>query len=155
MTEEFTINFPKATEKRLFARYDNMLQKAIEKAMGDNELYKPMVRMAGLCRWLDVSTTTIIKWQREGMPHTVIDGVTLYDKHKVTNWLEQFERNGRRVMKHTEKTVLSSAIDLNLTLDMLDVWEDKDGNLLFGDRGIQPDKGIKLIAIIDDGEVWF
>ena len=76
MTEGFTIQLPKVTEKKLLARYDN----------------KPMVRMAGLCRWLDVSTTTIVKWQREGMPHMVIDGVTLYDKHKVAQWLQQFER---------------------------------------------------------------
>ncbi|VTY31443.1 DNA-binding protein [Streptococcus parasanguinis] len=92
MSEAFTIQLPKVTEKKLLARYDNMLQSAIEKALEDKELYKPMVRMAGLCRWLDVSTTTIIKWQREGMPHIVIDGVTLYDKRKVTEWLHRFER---------------------------------------------------------------
>jgi hypothetical protein len=92
MSEAFTIQLPKVTEKKLLARYDNMLQSAIEKALEDKELYKPMVRMAGLCRWLDVSTTTIIKWQREGMPHMVIDGVTLYDKRKVTEWLYRFER---------------------------------------------------------------
>ena len=61
MTEKFTINLPKATEKKLIAQYDEMIQKAIEKAFEDKELYKPMVRMAGLTRWLDVSTTTIIK----------------------------------------------------------------------------------------------
>ena len=93
MTEGFTIQLPKVTEKKLLARYDNMLQKAIEKALEDKELYKPMVRMAGLCRWLDVSTTTVVKWQKQGgMPHMVIDGVTLYDKRKVTQWLQQFER---------------------------------------------------------------
>ncbi|HGI4516898.1 TPA: DNA-binding protein [Streptococcus agalactiae] len=93
MTEEFTIQLPKVTEKKLLARYDDMLQKAIEKALEDKELYKPIVRMAGLCRWLDVSTTTVVKWQKQGgMPHMVIDGVTLYDKHKVAQWLQQFER---------------------------------------------------------------
>lgn len=92
MSEDFTIHLPKATEKKLLARYDNMVQKAIEKALEDRELYKPMIRMSGLCRWLDVSTTTIVKWQREGMPHMVIDGVTLYDKRKVTAWLQQYER---------------------------------------------------------------
>ncbi|AWZ34725.1 DNA-binding protein [Streptococcus agalactiae] len=92
MTEGFTIQLPKVTEKKLLARYDNMLQSAIEKALEDRELHKPMVRMAGLCRWLDVSTTTVVKWQKEGMPHMVIDGVTLYDKRKVSNWLQQFER---------------------------------------------------------------
>lgn len=93
MTEGFTIQLPKVTEKKLLARYDDMLQKAIEKALEDKELYKPIVRMAGLCRWLDVSTTTFVKWQKQGgMPHMVIDGVTLYDKHKVAQWLQQFER---------------------------------------------------------------
>lgn len=92
MSDQFTISLPKSTEKMLIARYDNMLQKALEKAFEDYELYKPMVRMAGLTRWLDVSTTTVIKWQREGMPHIVIDGVTLYYKHKVTEWLKKYER---------------------------------------------------------------
>ncbi|WP_192801484.1 helix-turn-helix domain-containing protein [Streptococcus agalactiae] len=93
MTEGFTIQLPKVTEKKLLARYDDMLQKAIEKVLEDKELYKPIVRMAGLCRWLDVSTTTVVKWQKQGgMPHMVIDGVTLYDKHKVAQWLQQFER---------------------------------------------------------------
>lgn len=93
MTEGFTIQLPKVTEKKLLARYDDMLQKAIEKALEDKELYKPIVRMAGLCRWLDVSTTTVVKWQKQGgMPHMVIDGVTLYDKHMVAQWLQQFER---------------------------------------------------------------
>ena len=93
MTEGFTIQLPKVTEKKLLARYDDMLQKAIEKALEDKELDKPIVRMAGLCRWLDVSTTTVVKWQKQGgMPHMVIDGVTLYDKRKVTQWLQQFER---------------------------------------------------------------
>ena len=72
MSDQFTISLPKSTEKMLITRYDNMLQKALEKAFEDYELYKPMVRMAGLTRWLDVSTTTVIKWQREGMPHIVI-----------------------------------------------------------------------------------
>lgn len=92
MTEGFTIQLPKVTEKKLLARYDTMVQKAIEKALEDKELYKPMVRMAGLCRFLDVTTTTIVKWQKAGMPHMVIDGVTLYDKRKVAQWLQQFER---------------------------------------------------------------
>lgn len=92
MPEEFILQLPKRKEKELLARYDNMLQTAIEKALEDKGLYKPMVRMSGLCRWLDVSTTTIAKWQKEGMPHMVIDGVTLYDKHRVAQWLQQFER---------------------------------------------------------------
>ena len=54
MQEPFTINLPKITEKQLLARYDGMIREAIEKAFTEQELYKPMIRMAGLCRWLDV-----------------------------------------------------------------------------------------------------
>lgn len=92
MAEEFILQLPKRKEKELLARYDTMVQKAIEKALEDKELYKPMVRMAGLCRWLSVSPPTIQKWTAQGLPCMVIDGVTLYDKHKIAQWLQQFER---------------------------------------------------------------
>lgn len=55
MTEEFILQLPKRKEKELLARYDTMVQKAIEKALEDKELYKPMVRMSGLCRFLNGS----------------------------------------------------------------------------------------------------
>ena len=42
MIEKFTINLPKATEKKLLARYEDMIQKAIEKSFQDKELYKPL-----------------------------------------------------------------------------------------------------------------
>lgn len=48
MQEPFTINLPKITEKQLLARYDGMIREAIEKAFTEQELYKPMIRMAGL-----------------------------------------------------------------------------------------------------------
>ena len=38
MTEGFTIQLPKVTEKKLLARYDNMLQKAIEKALSNGNV---------------------------------------------------------------------------------------------------------------------
>ena len=42
MTDQFTINLPKLTEKMLIARYDNMLQKALEKAFEDYEFEWPV-----------------------------------------------------------------------------------------------------------------
>ena len=94
MVEESTlvVQLPKVLEKQLRAHYDEMVSTAIERALEDKELYKPMVRMAALSRWHDVSTTTLQKWTREGMPTMVIDGVTLYDKRAVTRWLKQYER---------------------------------------------------------------
>src|SRR3712207_5186044 len=92
MADETTlvVQLPKSLERQLRAYYDEMVSSAIERALEDKELYKPMVRMAALSRWLDVSTTTIQKWTREGIPTMVIDGVTLYDKRAVTRWLKQY-----------------------------------------------------------------
>lgn len=66
MSEEATlvVQLPKVLEKQLRAHYDTFT----------------------------VSTTTLQKWTREGMPTMVIDGVTLYDKRAVTRWLKQYER---------------------------------------------------------------
>lgn len=85
----FTIKLPELNPDFLLARYKAQVQQAIEKAISDYEHYKPFVRMKGLCKWLGVSTTTVIKWQKDGMPHIVIDGVVLYNKHSVAKWLEQ------------------------------------------------------------------
>lgn len=94
MADETTlvVQLPKSLERQLRAYYDEMVSSAIARALEDKELYKPMVRMSALSRWLDVSTTTIQKWTREGTPTMVIDGVTLYDKRAVTRWLKQYER---------------------------------------------------------------
>lgn len=87
MFEDVTLKLSKKREKELLAHYNTKIQDAIEKSFEDKEFYKPMVRMSGLSRWLDVSTTTIAKWQKEGMPYMVIDGVTLYDKRKILKWI--------------------------------------------------------------------
>ncbi|HEP4693296.1 TPA: hypothetical protein VCU41_000543 [Streptococcus pyogenes] len=101
MFEDVTLQLPKNEEKKLMAHYYQLHQEAIEEALAGKELWKPYIRMSGLSQWLDVSTTTIVKWQREGMPHIVIDGVTLYDKRKIATWLNHFERN--KIISHEKQ----------------------------------------------------
>ncbi|GAB6669657.1 hypothetical protein BOVMAS25_11020 [Streptococcus uberis] len=91
MFEDVTLKLSKKKEKELLANYSTQLQVAFEKAIADQEHWKPYVRMSDLCQYLGVSTTTLIKWQKEGMPHIVIDGVTLYDKRKISKWLSHVE----------------------------------------------------------------
>ena len=38
--------------------------------------------------------------------------------------------------------------------DMLDVWTDKDGNLLLEGRGIKPIDGINYVGYADNGVIW-
>ena len=39
--------------------------------------------------------------------------------------------------------------------DRIDVWVDKDGDLLIEDAGMQPIDGIELIAHVTNGDVYF
>lgn len=91
--ELLTVSLPSGFYDSLVAGYRVRLQEVIEKALEDQEHYKPFLRMKGLCQWLDTSTTTIIKWQKSGMPHIVVDGVTLYDKRKVAQWLNEHSQS--------------------------------------------------------------
>lgn len=38
--------------------------------------------------------------------------------------------------------------------DMLDVWTDKDGDLLLEGRGIKPIDGINYVGYVDNGVIW-
>ncbi|ENI8740078.1 hypothetical protein ABZ030_002920 [Listeria monocytogenes] len=38
--------------------------------------------------------------------------------------------------------------------DMLDVWTDKDGDLLLEGRGIKPIDGINYVGYADNGVIW-
>ncbi len=38
--------------------------------------------------------------------------------------------------------------------DMLDVWTDKDGDLLLEGRGIKPIDGIDYVGYVDNGVIW-
>lgn len=124
MFEDVTLKLSKKREKELLAHYNTKIQDAIEKSFEDKEFYKPMVRMSGLSRWLDVSTTTIAKWQKEGMPYMVIDGVTLYDKHKVAQWLNHFERN-KIISQENQMKVLPGYLSIKHALGTIITYPKK------------------------------
>ncbi|HEM3080573.1 hypothetical protein [Streptococcus suis] len=58
-------------------------------------------------------------------------------------------------MKHTEKEILKLIAEYELEPHMIDIWEDKDGNLLVEGRGMQPVDGVNWIAYVDNGTVTF
>lgn len=87
--ELLTVSLPSGFYDSLVVR----LQEMIEKALEDQEHCQQFLGMDGLCHWLDISTTIITKWQKSGMPHIVIDGVTLYDKRKVAQWLNEHSQS--------------------------------------------------------------
>lgn len=58
-------------------------------------------------------------------------------------------------MDQLEKKILDLIKWLEFEPDRIDVWIDKDGGLLIEGAGMQPLDGIKLIAHVTNGDVYF
>ena len=58
-------------------------------------------------------------------------------------------------MKQLEKEILNLIEQFELEPDRIDIWADKDGDLLIEDAGMQPIDGIELIAHVTNGDVYF
>ena len=58
-------------------------------------------------------------------------------------------------MKQLEKKILELIKWFEFEPDRIDVWVDKDGDLLIEDAGMQPLDGIELIAHVTNGDVYF
>lgn len=63
------------------------------------------------------------------------------------------------IKQHTEAEILEILKDMGIEPDMLDIWEDKDGNISIEARGMAPaeerELKMKYIGYVDNGNVWF
>ena len=41
----------------------------------------------GVCEWLVISRATLYKWRKVGLPYTTIDGMAIYNKEQINNWM--------------------------------------------------------------------
>lgn len=90
-TETFNVVLPKALEIELRRYYDNLINQALEEAINNHQINSPYLRLSGLSEYLQVSKQTLIKWKKLGMPSITIDGVVLFSKKEVSDWLNKFE----------------------------------------------------------------
>ena len=58
-------------------------------------------------------------------------------------------------MEQLEKQILNLIEQFELEPDRIDIWVDKDGDLLIEDAGMHPLDGIELIAHVTNGDVSF
>ena len=58
-------------------------------------------------------------------------------------------------MEQLEKKILDLIKWFEFEPDRIDVWIDKDGDLLIEGAGMQPLDGIELIAHVINGDVYF
>lgn len=75
---------------------------------------------------------------------------------KLTQYAKE---NEVETMKHTEQEILDIIKDMELEPDMLDIWEDKDGNISIEARGMAPaderERKMQYIGSVDNGDVTF
>ena len=58
-------------------------------------------------------------------------------------------------MEQLEKEILDLIKQFELEPDRIDIWVDKDDDLLIEGAGMQPLDGIELIAHVTNGDVYF
>lgn len=58
-------------------------------------------------------------------------------------------------MDQLEKKILDLIKWCGFEPDSIDIWVDKDGDLLIENAGMQPLDGIELIAHVTNGDVYF
>lgn len=65
------------------------IMKAIEEVRNEVGLDKKFLKKGAMARWCGVSHSTFTSWCERGLPVIMLDGVQLYSKDQITNWLEQ------------------------------------------------------------------
>ncbi|WP_455679901.1 helix-turn-helix domain-containing protein [Streptococcus sp.] len=75
---------------------------------------------------------------------------------KLTKYAKE---NEVETMKHTEQEVLDIIKDMELEPDMIDIWEDKDGDIVITGRGMNPnnlhEQTFQYVGYVDNGDVTF
>lgn len=84
-------NFQIQDDLSIKSQFVTLVEDAINLALENNKNNSPYIRLRALSEYLQVSKSTLLKWQKMGMPSIVIDGVVLFSKNEVTQWLKQFE----------------------------------------------------------------
>lgn len=65
---------------------------SIEEAKKNAGLNTPFLKQVHLSKWLGISVNTIKEWEKKGMPSIYIDGVKLFSKKEVSNWILQYQK---------------------------------------------------------------
>jgi transcriptional regulator with XRE-family HTH domain len=81
-----------------------------------------------------------------------IENLSLKVASKLTEYAEELE------MKR-EQEILDIIKEMELEADMLDIWENEDGDISIQSRGVVPadekELSLKYVGYVDNGQVWF
>lgn len=100
-----------------------------------------------------IGETTISRWTTGKTP---LEKMSFENAIKLTQYAKE---NEVETMKHTEQEILDIIKDMELEPDMLDIWEDKNGNISIEARGMAPaderERKMQYIGFVDNGDVTF
>ena len=81
-----------------------------------------------------------------------IENLSLKVASKLTEYAEELE-----IKK--EQEILDIIKEMELEADMLDIWENEDGDISIQSRGVVPadekELSLKYVGYVDNGQVWF
>ena len=83
---------------------------------------------------------------------TNLDKMSLLTAEKLQKYAEELE------MKK-EQEILDIIKEMELEADMLDIWENENGDISIQSRGVVPadekELSLKYVGYVDNGQVWF
>lgn len=95
-----------------------------------------------------IGDTTISRWVTGKTP---IEKMSLENAIKLTNYAEELEME-------KEQEILEIIKEMDLEPDMLDIWENEDGDINIQGRGMAPadekELNLKYVGYVDNGEVY-
>ncbi|WP_050571797.1 helix-turn-helix domain-containing protein [Bacillus cereus] len=75
--------------EQLKAEVHSTIMQAVESAKREAGFDKRFLKKVEMAKWCGVSYKTFNEWCNRGLPTILLDGVTLYSKDQVSNWLEE------------------------------------------------------------------
>lgn len=86
---QLTVILPDELNEQLKAQVHTTIMKAIEEARYDAGIDKRFLKKGDATRWVGVSPKTFNTWVERGLPAILIDGVQLFSKDQISEWLKQ------------------------------------------------------------------
>nr|DAT29712.1 MAG TPA: DNA-binding protein [Bacteriophage sp.] len=107
-----------------------------------------------------ISTSAIAKGA--GLPWSTVadlrNGKTNLDKMALIT-AEKLQKYAEELEMKREQEILDIIKEMELEADMLDIWENENGDISIQSRGVVPadekELSLKYVGYVDNGQVWF
>lgn len=114
-------------------------------------LLKSNISTSAIAKGADLPWSTVADL-RSGK--TSMDKTSLLTAEKLYKYAKEEELEMKK-----EQEILDIIKEMDLEPDMLDIWENEDGDISIQGRGMAPadekELNLKYVGYVDNGEVWF